>query len=120
MDYLLVQDHSSVRGGTESIRMPQYSTIQETCEHFMEETIQNKFIVKKQSQHQQLVTTQHETFNQQVNHILKKECVIVLDFTCFHETVAFKLRDLCFIIYFRGSDGQLRYEWIDFFFRIPT
>jgi hypothetical protein len=33
----------------------------------------------------------------------------------FHETSTFKLHDLCFTVYFRGSDGELHHEWHDYF-----
>jgi hypothetical protein len=47
------------------------------------------------------------------------ECVVVLDYTRFHESSSFKIHDLCFTVYWIGEDRSLHHEWLDYFSEAP-
>jgi hypothetical protein len=66
-----------------------------------------------------LIKIQREAFNEEIESLKPNECVIVLDYTRFHETSAFKLSDLDFTIYFKDQNGDIHHEWIDFFSEHP-
>jgi hypothetical protein len=66
-------------------------------------------------EHQNLRNIQRKSFNEQVFGLRQKECVILLDYTRFHETAAVKLHDLNFTIYHKSTHGTLCHEFLDFF-----
>lgn len=58
---------------------------------------------------------QRNSFNEQVLNINQDECVILLDYTRFHETSKCKVHDLNFTLYFKSPNDTLCHEFIDFF-----
>jgi hypothetical protein len=59
-------------------------------------------------------------FNEELAALRNNECVLVLDYTWFQESEAFKLHDPCFTIYTRRSDRKLHHEWMDYFCEAPN
>jgi hypothetical protein len=54
-----------------------------------------------------------------VINLKQRKCVVLFDFTKFHETSAFKLHDLNITIYTKDDNNNLHHEFFDFFSEEP-
>jgi hypothetical protein len=58
---------------------------------------------------------QRTAFDEQLRKIDKNKCVLILDYTRFHESTSVKISDLGFTIYFKDTNENLHYEPFDIF-----
>jgi hypothetical protein len=66
-----------------------------------------------------LKENQRTQFNEQLQNLKLHECVILFDYTTFHETSVFKLHDLDTVIYTKDANGNLHHEFFHFFSEAP-
>jgi hypothetical protein len=77
--------------------------------------LQKIFLKNKVDQHLKLKEIQRSSFNSDILELTSDRCLILLDYTRFHETAAVKLHDLNFTVYSKAENGELYHEFFDFF-----
>jgi hypothetical protein len=68
--------------------------------------------------HQELVRKQSTYFRKTLDSLQPRQCLIVQDYTRFHETTQ-KFHDLCLTVFQCNKDGVLEHSFFDFFCEAP-